>query len=143
MSKSEIESDEFKEETEHISENDVDEALDNKKKVENKILNSQILEKYAETARTMFHMLNDYRKGNYNEAPWFSIAAATFTLLYILNPFDLIPDFIPVVGYIDDLSVLTIALSFMQTDLHNYLKWREKEEEEEEEAEIKPENSIA
>lgn len=32
-------------------------------------------------------------------------------ILYFINPFDLVPDSIPVVGYLDDFAVMTLALS--------------------------------
>ncbi|MGY8879185.1 MAG: YkvA family protein [Dehalococcoidia bacterium] len=33
--------------------------------------------------------------------------------LYLANPIDLIPDFIPVLGYVDDVAVIVIALALM------------------------------
>lgn len=56
--------------------------------------------------------------------PWFTIASIAVALLYVLNPFDLVPDFIPGVGYIDDLAVLSISMGWIETDLHKYLDWR-------------------
>jgi uncharacterized membrane protein YkvA (DUF1232 family) len=56
--------------------------------------------------------------------PWFTIATIAFGFLYILNPFDIVPDFIPLIGYIDDLAVFSFGLRFIETDLHNYLDWK-------------------
>lgn len=39
-------------------------------------------------------------------APWYFKAAAFVTVAYALSPVDLIPDFIPVLGYLDDLIIL-------------------------------------
>lgn len=43
-----------------------------------------------------------------------SIAAIVFiilNLIYIISPIDFIPDFIPVIGWIDDIIALLIAIS--------------------------------
>ena len=38
--------------------------------------------------------------------PWFAKALCWFVVAYALSPIDLIPDFIPVLGYLDDLVLL-------------------------------------
>ena len=40
------------------------------------------------------------------ETPWMAKALAALTIGYALSPIDLIPDFIPVLGYLDDLILL-------------------------------------
>ena len=39
------------------------------------------------------------------------------TLIYIISPFDILPDTIPVVGYIDDIAILSWALKSINPDL--------------------------
>jgi len=48
-----------------------------------------------------------------SRTPWYAKAIALITLAYALSPIDLIPDFIPVLGYLDDLFIVPagIALS--------------------------------
>lgn len=114
-----------------VEEGDVDVVMDNQEEIAEKISSSNALKKYTELGKVMFGMVKDYRKGIYTNVPWFTIAAITFGLLYVLNPFDLIPDFIPGIGYIDDFAVLTFSLRFIETDLHNYLDWKLEDEDEE------------
>ena len=40
------------------------------------------------------------------ETPWYAKLLAGLTVGYALSPIDLIPDFIPVLGYLDDLILL-------------------------------------
>jgi uncharacterized membrane protein YkvA (DUF1232 family) len=40
------------------------------------------------------------------ETPWYAKLLAGLTIGYALSPIDLIPDFIPVLGYLDDLIIL-------------------------------------
>lgn len=40
------------------------------------------------------------------ETPWYAKAMAAVTVAYALSPIDLIPDFIPILGYLDDLLIL-------------------------------------
>jgi len=46
-------------------------------------------------------------------------------LIYVLNPFDLVPDVLPVIGQVDDASVFAACLMLIQRDLNQYKKWKE------------------
>ena len=45
------------------------------------------------------------------ETPWNAKAVAALALVYALSPIDLIPDFIPVLGYLDDLIILPALIA--------------------------------
>lgn len=107
-----------------ISEDDIEIVLNKEQAISNKIKNAKPLRKFAEIGKVLFEMLRDIINGTYPNVPWLTIATITMVFLYILNPFDLIPDFIPLVGYLDDLAVVTIGLGWIETDLHKYLDWR-------------------
>jgi uncharacterized membrane protein YkvA (DUF1232 family) len=53
--------------------------------------------------------------------PWYARAIAGAVVAYALSPFDLIPDFIPVIGYLDDLVVvplgIVLVLKLVPTDV--------------------------
>ncbi|AUC78146.1 hypothetical protein CW736_01410 [Nonlabens sp. MB-3u-79] len=106
---------------------DVDDAIEKEESISSKIAHSGFLKKYVKLAQIMFMMIKDFRKGVYNKIPWFTIAAITTALLYVFMPIDLIPDFIPGLGFIDDLTVLTFVTGWIETDLHKYLDWKLKE----------------
>jgi uncharacterized membrane protein YkvA (DUF1232 family) len=69
-------------------------------------------------------IVKDYIRGNYRKIPRWSVAAMVFTLLYVLNPFDIIPDFITLIGYIDDAAVVTGCLYLVEQDLKEYKEWK-------------------
>ena len=43
--------------------------------------------------------------------PWYAKLFAALTVAYALSPVDLIPDFIPVLGYLDDLIILPLLVA--------------------------------
>jgi uncharacterized membrane protein YkvA (DUF1232 family) len=51
-----------------------------------------------------------YLVGRDPRVPWYVKALAVATAAYALSPIDLIPDFIPVLGYLDDLVLLPLAI---------------------------------
>lgn len=107
-----------------VKEDDVKIAADSQEEISEKLLNSSLLRRYAELGKVMIGMLKDYRKGTYTSVPWFTIASIAFAFLYVINPLDLMPDFIPGIGYIDDFAVFTFALRFIESDIHSYLDWK-------------------
>jgi len=42
--------------------------------------------------------------------PWYAKAVGTCIVAYALSPIDLIPDFVPVLGYLDDLALVPLGL---------------------------------
>jgi len=43
--------------------------------------------------------------------PWYAKVVAAMTAAYALSPIDLIPDFIPVIGYLDDLVIVPFGIA--------------------------------
>ncbi|GGB46051.1 hypothetical protein GCM10011502_19270 [Oceanisphaera marina] len=74
--------------------------------------------------RLMVNLLNDYRKGHYRTVPWKVIAAITAALVYFVSPVDVVPDFLPLAGYLDDALVIKLALDLARADLARYSQWR-------------------
>ena len=77
----------------------------------------------VEDIRLLVSLLQDYRRGSYGEIPWSSIAAVTVSLLYLLNPFDIIPDMIPGIGLLDDAAMMGVCLSMINADFQRYKEW--------------------
>lgn len=72
----------------------------------------------------LFGMVRAYCRDGYREVPWRVIAAAAAALFYLVMPLDLIPDCIPVVGYLDDAAVISFCIKSIHGDVENYRAWR-------------------
>jgi uncharacterized membrane protein YkvA (DUF1232 family) len=46
----------------------------------------------------------------HKETPWYAKAILVLLLVYLMSPIDLIPDVIPVLGMLDDIVVIALAL---------------------------------
>ena len=68
--------------------------------------------------------INDYRSGAYRKFPLLSVFAIVFTIVYIVNPIDLIPDYLLGFGQIDDATVVGFCLYLVEKDLQKYKKWK-------------------
>ena len=73
-------------------------------------------------------LLRSYVKKEYTEVPLGTILAVISCLVYWLAPIDIIPDFLGAFGYTDDAIVTGIALSLINSDLVEYIEWRDKKE---------------
>jgi uncharacterized membrane protein YkvA (DUF1232 family) len=82
------------------------------------------LKKVLENVRELYALFKDSVKGNYKLHPA-NVAMIGGGLLYFLLPVDLIPDFIPLVGYLDDLAVLTTIMNSLKGEINEYKTWKE------------------
>ena len=59
--------------------------------------------------------------GKNPRTPWYAKALGVFVVAYALSPIDLIPDFIPVLGYLDDVLLLPgliwVAIKLLPADV--------------------------
>lgn len=62
-----------------------------------------------------------YLAFKHNRTPWYAKALIALVISYVLSPIDLIPDFIPVLGYLDDLILvpvgITLAIKLIPNDV--------------------------
>ena len=82
------------------------------------------LRQWMEQGRLMLSLVKDYVTGAYREVPYWAISATALTLLYVLNPVDILPDLIPGIGYLDDATVVAFCLKLMERELDKYKAWR-------------------
>jgi len=82
------------------------------------------LKSALKNVRLLYSIFKDAVNGKYKLAPA-SVAMIGGGLLYFILPTDLIPDFIPVVGYLDDLAVLTTIMNALNKQISEYRTWKE------------------
>jgi len=73
--------------------------------------------------RGFFRMLRAMIDRRYRTIPWKPIGLAAALLIYVFSPVDLIPDYIPFLGVIDDLVLLGFFLRALQKEIRRFLEW--------------------
>lgn len=108
-----------------ITEDDIRKVHERSDEIKRQFSSEGPLSKYIEEAKVLISVVSDYWNGSYRAIPYYSLAAIVVTLLYVLTPIDLIPDFIPVIGFIDDMTVFGVCLLFVTQDLQAYKEWKQ------------------
>jgi curved DNA-binding protein CbpA len=83
------------------------------------------LKKALGNVSELYSIFKDTVNGHYSLDPT-HLAMIGGGLLYFILPADFIPDFIPFIGYIDDLAVLTTIMNSLKEEISEYRNWKEK-----------------
>ncbi|MDO7887323.1 YkvA family protein [Hymenobacter cheonanensis] len=76
-----------------------------------------------DVALTLVRLVRNYITGDYRQIQTSTIISGLAVLLYVLSPIDLVPDFIPVLGFLDDLSLISWFVGKFQVEITNYREW--------------------
>lgn len=74
--------------------------------------------------KTLCEMLSDWAKGSYKHISKRTGVIVGICIAYILSPIDIIPDFIPIFGQIDDVAVVMFMLRTVKRELGFYRIWK-------------------
>ena len=66
-----------------------------------------------------------YATGRYKAVPWQAMLVLLAAVIYFINPIDLIPDLIPVLGLSDDFAVLLWVYNAIGAEVDKFLAWED------------------
>ena len=79
--------------------------------------------KLNDSLRLFIRIINAYTSKEYTYVPWKTICLIVAGLIYFIYPVDLIPDFIPISGLIDDVALIAWIYESIQDDIEKFLEW--------------------
>ena len=73
----------------------------------------------------LISMLHDYYHGSYKKVPAVVMLGTAVIVAYLVSPFDLIPDNVPLLGFIDDALIINLVIQLcIDKELDRYRAWR-------------------
>jgi uncharacterized membrane protein YkvA (DUF1232 family) len=100
-------------------------VIDKSQEIKKKFSGGGPLRRFVEDGKLLLAIVKDYWAGNYRRIPYGIVAAIVFVLVYVFNPFDIVPDFLPLIGEIDDAAIVGASLMAVERDLFKYRDWKQ------------------
>lgn len=97
-------------------------------RLERKLEKVPVVGKQLSNIPMLVSLVRSYIRKDYRDVPLGSIIAIVSALIYFLSPIDLLPDSIPVLGYVDDAAVFAFVWKMVADDIEEYRKWQEANE---------------
>jgi uncharacterized membrane protein YkvA (DUF1232 family) len=73
--------------------------------------------------QTMLRLMRAYSEGRYRDLPETTLVVIVAAIVYLVNPLDFIPDALPALGYLDDATVVSLAVRRSRETLDNFMAW--------------------
>jgi uncharacterized membrane protein YkvA (DUF1232 family) len=107
-----------------VSETEIAKVVARSEQIQGKFRIGGPLRRFLDDGRLLIALIKDYSSRTYRKVPVGVIGAVAFTLLYVFNPLDLLPDVLPIVGQIDDAALVAACLMLVEHDLQAYKAWK-------------------
>src|SRR5690242_8899231 len=73
--------------------------------------------------QAMLRLIRAYSDGAYREIPESTFVVIVAAIVYLVNPLDVIPDALPALGYLDDATVVSLAIRRSRDALDDFMTW--------------------
>ena len=73
--------------------------------------------------KTFIRLIKAYMSGEYRQVANKSLLVGVAVLLYLVTPLDIIPDFIPGIGLLDDISLMAWFVDAFQKEIVKFKDW--------------------
>jgi uncharacterized membrane protein YkvA (DUF1232 family) len=80
-------------------------------------------QEYWSYLQTMLRLVRAYHRGDYDDVPGNALLWIVAALSYLIDPFDLIPDATPVLGFVDDATVVEFVTDKTRQTLDAFMVW--------------------
>lgn len=122
--KNELENGSWQEEAKQtINDREKMNELKNKK---NKFLNNPALSKIRDSLCLLWRYLEAVTSKRYTEYSVWALTKIVAVLIYVVNPFDLIPDLIFWAGWLDDILAVGYIISLTTEELEKFQTWEKR-----------------
>jgi uncharacterized membrane protein YkvA (DUF1232 family) len=115
----------IKEGAEKVTPKDIQTVAEKSEEINKQFSARGPLKRFIEDGKVLTALVKDWRAGKYRQALYGTIAAVVFGLIYVFNPLDLVPDVLPIIGAVDDATVIGALLMLVERDLKKYRSWKE------------------
>jgi uncharacterized membrane protein YkvA (DUF1232 family) len=73
--------------------------------------------------QAMLRLIRAYSRGQYRDISSDTLVVIVAAIVYVVNPLDVIPDALPALGFLDDATVLALAVRRSRSALDNFMSW--------------------
>ncbi|MDR5898122.1 YkvA family protein [Halomonas vilamensis] len=85
----------------------------------------RVLKRVIRALKWFMPMMRDVIRGDFRPVPWRAFGLMALALAYLIMPFDLIPDFLVLVGLLDDVMIVGWLLNGVDRQLETYRLWKQ------------------
>lgn len=86
------------------------------------VKNNSKLNQAIEPIKIFKRMITAHRAGSYKLSSK-TMGFLVLGILYFITPMDIIPDFLPLIGFADDVSVLIAIFNLLKNEVQDFLVW--------------------
>ncbi len=113
-----------------VRRDDIADVLEKEGKAKTIVEKAGFLSQYWDDIKTSFALIRDWFNGSYDKVPTRMIVSLAGALIYLVSPLDLIPDWVPMAGFVDDAAMLAFVFQLSKVDLNAYRRWKGRQSDE-------------